>query len=198
MPLAPEGGVTSADRTAVHVPRRGRPTDREHEGTLTQHWLSPHETVQLRLLGRGETALVQDVFDQMSDRSRFLRFHAATPRLTSRAIRHLSSVEAGRHVVVVATLHGRGIGLARWVRLRHEPSTAELAAAVSDAYQGRGLGKALVGAAAVSALTAGVSRFMASVHPENRRVRDALHAAGARSLPGARDDVFLPVAALTG
>ena len=41
----------------------------------------PDGTVaHLRPLRRGETHLVQDVFDQLSDDSRFLRFHVADSR----------------------------------------------------------------------------------------------------------------------
>ncbi|MGZ5401146.1 MAG: GNAT family N-acetyltransferase, partial [Nocardioides sp.] len=116
----------------------------EHAHSRAEHRLSHDQVAHLRLLEPGESARVQEVFDQMSGHSRFLRFHAATPRLTGQALRYLSAVRPGRHSAVVALLEGRAIGLARWVRLHHEPGTAELAADVGDAYQGRGLGRALV------------------------------------------------------
>ncbi|MGD9960993.1 GNAT family N-acetyltransferase [Nocardioides sp.] len=167
-----------------------------------------HDHIHLRLLQPGESHLVQDVFDQMSAQSRFLRYHAVTPRLTAAALRHLSAVEPGRHTVVVAVrrmrdtaagcagVRERGVGLARWIRLHNETATAELAVDVSDSYQGGGLGKALVAAAAASATTSGITHFLATVHPENRLVQSALRRLGARPRPGRPADLYLPVTAL--
>ena len=155
-----------------------------------------HDDVHLRLLEPDESHLVQDVFDQMSSDSRFLRFHAATPRLSAAALRHLSSVEPGRHTVVVALLQGRAIGLARWIRMRHDAETAELAVDVADDHQGGGVGRALVAAAATSAAQHGITHFLVTVHPENRLVQSVLRRVGARPRKGRPGDLYLPVASL--
>ncbi len=161
--------------------------------------VDPHvaaSAVHLRLLRPGESLLVQQVFDQLSARARYLRFHTPTPRLTSYALQQLSAVEPGRHVAVVATLDGSSIAMARWIRLGPGSDTAELSVEVGDVHQRRGLGMALVAATATNAATHGISWFIATVHPENRRASGALWAAGAHVSPHSQGDLVIPVTTL--
>jgi RimJ/RimL family protein N-acetyltransferase len=104
--------------------------------------------------------------------------------------------------VVLAEEDGeqRGIASARFIRLHDDPDTAEIAFGVTDDYQGRGLGKLLLGALAVAAPIAGVRRFRASVLAENAPMRALLDRAGARwtfDEPGVVGTTF-DVAAVTG
>jgi acetate---CoA ligase (ADP-forming) len=67
------------------------------------------------------------------------------------------------------------------------PRKAELALAVADAYQGRGLGTILLGQLAEAAAAAGIDVLEAMVKPENHRMIKVLRESGfpvsARSLP---------------
>ena len=55
---------------------------------------------------------------------------------------------------------GMGIGVARYVRDAHNPSLAEVAVVVADAWQGRRVGTALLGRLSDRAYSAGVERLV--------------------------------------
>ena len=167
-----------------------------YDDNLAVHRLAHAQVAHLRPLRRGETNLVQQVFDRMSDDSRFFRFHAATPRLTPSRLTHLAEVEHRSHVAVVALVDEQAVGIARWLRLRHDPETAELAAAVGDDFQHQGLGHALATYVAASAAMAGITHFMCSVHPEHWRLITTLRKLGARHRAEDPTTFVLPVAAV--
>ena len=75
---------------------------------------------------------------------------------------------------------GPGVAGARFVRDQDDPTIAEIAFTVADAYQGRGIGAFLMGALAVAARYDGVERFSARVLPENSSMREILDGYGAR------------------
>ena len=68
---------------------------------------------------------------------------------------------------------------ARFVRDESDPTVAEVAFIVGDAYQGRGIGTFLIGALAVAARCDGVQRFSARVLAENYPMRKILDRFGA-------------------
>jgi GNAT superfamily N-acetyltransferase len=63
---------------------------------------------------------------------------------------------------------GKGIGVARFVRLERHPETAEAAVAIVDDWQGRGLGRVLLERLAERAHGQGIRRFRASLFTHNR------------------------------
>jgi RimJ/RimL family protein N-acetyltransferase len=164
--------------------------------SLAVHLLPTGQAVHLRLLRPGETLPIQQVFDQMSPRSRFLRFHVPTPRLTEGSLRALAAAEPRRHVVVVAQIGRRAVGVMRWVRLHGEPRTAEISAAIGDDHQSLGLGRALSGVAARLAAESGVDHFVCAVHADNSGLRRALARLGARRDHDDPTVLRLPVARL--
>lgn len=124
----------------------------------------PGSAVRLRRLGAGERRPVLDVFRGLSDRSRRLRFHGPKPRLPANELERLVDVGCcGREAVAaVEVASGRTVGIARFSRDGAEPE-AEIAFAVVDEWQGRGVGRALVSALAALARREDVERVRASV-----------------------------------
>jgi RimJ/RimL family protein N-acetyltransferase len=119
--------------------------------------------ITVRPLRNGETETVQAVFDQLGPRSRWLRFHGAKNVLTAGDLAALARVD-GTHHVLVAVVDGRPVGIARLVR---DGDTAEVAFAVGDEWQGRGVGTILVERLRHDARAAGIRHFKADVLPEN-------------------------------
>lgn len=150
----------------------------------------------LRPLMPEEPERIQEVFDALSDRSRYLRFHAATPRLTGTALRHLARVVACERGAVVAMIGTRAVGIAQWARYADEPHVAELAVAVGDRFQQRGIGRALVATAAGGVARAGVAQVSATVHPESRTVLRWMQGGGAVPRPGHAGELLVEAAAL--
>lgn len=126
-------------------------------------------TPRLRDLRPGERATVQAVFDGLSTASRERRFHGPVRRLSPAMLDALSAADGQDHVVVVAELgwgrRRRPVGLARLVRTGAD--TAELAVEVVDAAQGRGVGRRLVEATRVRAMTLGYRIVEADVLEDN-------------------------------
>lgn len=140
------------------------------------------EQLTIRLLSPGDVATVRAVFNGLSSHSRHLRFHSPTPKLTRSMERLLTSVDGERHVAVVAEAEGAAgaqpIGIAHLVITGD--AVAEVAFAVVDAWQGRGVGRRLLSSLRRRAGDLGVGTVVASVLQHN-------HAAAAlvRSVFGA-------------
>jgi acetyltransferase len=140
---------------------------------------SSYAAVRLRPLEPGDSATVMEVFAGLGARSRHRRFLTAKPRLTSADLRQLSAVDDRDHVAVVAVsvLHGRPVGVGRFVRDRHDPHSADVALAVVDAWQCLGVGTALAEALVRRARGAGVRRFTLATASDNHAVLRLLHRA---------------------
>jgi GNAT superfamily N-acetyltransferase len=119
--------------------------------------------ITIRTLRNGETAVVQAVFDQLGARSRLLRFGGAKNVLTPGDLHSLARVD-GDHHVLVAWLGSVPVGIARLVR---DGTVADVAFAVGDEWQHRGVGKVLVERLAADARAAGIEELRATMHAEN-------------------------------
>jgi RimJ/RimL family protein N-acetyltransferase len=122
--------------------------------------------VSLRPLRAGEEAPLLAVFDQMSSKSRANRYLVGLPALTRSMISALVAVDGRDHVAWLASMDGRPVGIARYIRV--EPVIAEVALEVGDEHHGRGLGTALLDAVTTLACVNGIRRVEAIVLPENR------------------------------
>jgi RimJ/RimL family protein N-acetyltransferase len=106
----------------------------------------------------------------VSEDSQRKRFLGPKPRLTARDLRYLTEIDGHNHVALVAVRlddPSRLVAVARFVRLREDPETAEIAVTVADHMQGKGVGKALGILLADEARGRGISRFSASVLTDN-------------------------------
>lgn len=94
---------------------------------------------------------------------------------------YLFEVDYVDHFVWVVTHPDDGavVADARFVRDLHDPTSAEVAFIVGDAYQRRGVGTFLMGALAIAARAGGVSTFTARVLTDNFLMRNILDRYGA-------------------
>lgn len=107
---------------------------------------------------------------RLSPESRRRRFLMPKPRFSSSELRYLTEIDGFDHVAIVAVSAEDPdvfYGVARFVRLRDRPATAEAAIVVADALQGRGLGRALGRRLADEARERGVERFTATLLSDN-------------------------------
>lgn len=122
----------------------------------------------VRPLRNGDTATVAALFERLGERSRERRFCGAKPRLSELELRSLARVDRDRHVLVgYVDGDAEPVGIARLVRTG---DAAEIAFAVADAYQSRGVGSTLAGELAADARAAGITRLTATVCGDNPRV----------------------------
>jgi acetyltransferase len=107
----------------------------------------------------------------LSEESQRRRFLAPKPRLTSSDLRYLTEIDGHDHVALIALRlddPNRLVGVARYVRLKDDPQTAEVAVTIADPMQGKGVGKQLGVLLADEARGRGIERFSASVLTDNR------------------------------
>src|SRR3954451_23966033 len=132
--------------------------------------------LRIRALRPDDGALLTDIFDRLSPASRAARFLHAKSRLTAAELRYLVDVDHHDHEALVALTRwgGRPVGVARFIRGREDPSSADVAAAVVDEWQERGVGSMLVDRLATRALSENISSFTALSEATNVRARRLL------------------------
>jgi ribosomal protein S18 acetylase RimI-like enzyme len=119
----------------------------------------------VRPLTQGDTASVQAVFERLGEASRRARFNGLKHRLGEQELRWLATVGPNHHVLV-AYVDGdpEPAAIARLVR---SGESAEVAFEVADAYQGRGIGSALIQELVADACGAGIVEVTAVVRSDN-------------------------------
>jgi GNAT superfamily N-acetyltransferase len=100
-------------------------------------------------------------FGRLGALSRFRRFRETVDHLTAEQLTELTDIDHDRHEALVAfdAASGDGIAVARYIRDADDPTLAEVACTVLDAWQGRGVGRALVRRLADRARSAGIDRL---------------------------------------
>lgn len=131
--------------------------------------------IHIRPIMREDRALLEQGFERLSDESRYRRFLHPVKRLGSRELDYFTRVNHTDHEALVALgPHGtEPVGVARYVRL-DDPDCAEVAIAVVDAWQGKGVGTVLLHDLVERAKAAGVRRFSAVCLADNADVIDLL------------------------
>ena len=109
------------------------------------------------------------------------RFHTENFRLSPSVVTYLTEVDQKNHLAIGATVREAGIeigiGIARCIRAG-DGDSAEVAVAVIDDYQHKGLGSLLVAELARFAKSQGINTFTAYVPAERRSLMNRLHSRG--------------------
>jgi RimJ/RimL family protein N-acetyltransferase len=125
--------------------------------------------------------LVRTFYDELSDRSRRLRFLVPTSEISDEDLAYLTDVDHRRHEAIVALDGDRMIGVARYVRTPGDRDSAEVAVVVVDDRQNQGVGTELLDRLTEVARENGVRRYTALVSEDNDIVLNALERAGAET-----------------
>jgi acetyl coenzyme A synthetase (ADP forming)-like protein len=116
---------------------------------------------------------------RLGSRSRWLRFFsAASDRFLAEAAHARATADPAREFGLVAIAGGAEAIVAHAHYVLVHPARAEIALAVADAYQGRGLGTLLLGHLAEVAAANGIHVFEGSVLPENHAMLEVLRESG--------------------
>ncbi len=137
-------------------------------------------TVATRPVEPGDQGLFGRLWGRLSRETVYRRFHAPVHALPEETVRHLVTVDHDLREAVVAVVGGEVVGVARYERPAADPSTAEIAILVEDAWQGVGLGRQLLTELTDLAARRGVHTLTATVQPDNGPVLGLLR----RVLPG--------------
>jgi RimJ/RimL family protein N-acetyltransferase len=143
-------------------------------------WLRDGSAVLIRPVRPADAGLLADGFTRLSRRSRRLRFLGPKDELSAAELRFFTDVDHHDHEALGALDHasGGGVGIARYVRDRDDPDTAEIAVTVIDDWQGRGLGAELLARLSERACQEGIRRFTAAVAADNTAMAGLLRTFG--------------------
>ncbi|MGZ4431666.1 MAG: bifunctional acetate--CoA ligase family protein/GNAT family N-acetyltransferase [Gaiellales bacterium] len=126
-------------------------------------------TLRLRPPGPADATAVAEFFDSLSEHSRYLRLHG-TSRDTEELMRTHVEADGVDRAALVATLTDGGrpavVAVASYDRLR-DPAEAEVAVAVADEHQGRGIGTRMIEQLAAIGRRSGIRTFVADVLSED-------------------------------
>jgi RimJ/RimL family protein N-acetyltransferase len=136
--------------------------------------------ILIRPIERDDKETLARGFQALSPTSRYRRFLTPMHRLSPRLLAYLTEVDHYNHEALVAEAGDdrEPVGVARYIRLEDEPDAAELAVAVVDHWQERGVATDLLTRLTERARAAGVKRFRATCLAENRAVLDVLRGLG--------------------
>lgn len=151
-------------------------------------------TLRLRPPTGADEERLLDFFAKLSSESRYLRFHGF-PRLGPQLVAPMLDPDWSERGALIGELSDRVVAIASYVRLR-EASAAEIAFAVDDALQGRGVGTRLLEQLAERAAENGIERFVAEVMAENNAMLAVFRDAGfgvTRSLEQGEVEVRLAI-----
>ena len=136
--------------------------------------------VEVRALRASDSDDMQQALGRMSTESIVRRFFAPRKGFSAQEVARYVEVDFVDQVALVALMEAEGqpriVGGARYFVLK--PGIAEMACAVEDSHQGRGLGKVLLQHLGVLARAAGIRQIRADVLPENQPMLRLLRSSG--------------------
>ena len=156
-------------------------------------------TLRLRQPAAEDADALLEFFAGLSEHSRYLRFHGF-PALGPKLVEPLLEPDWQERGALLASHDGRLVAVANWARLR-DPLAAEVAFAVDDGYQRRGIGTRLLEQLAARAAEAGIEEFVAEVLHENTAMLDVFRDAGftvTRAGEAGELEIRFPIAATSG
>jgi acyl-CoA synthetase (NDP forming)/GNAT superfamily N-acetyltransferase len=139
--------------------------------------LSDGGTVHVRPLEPTDADAFRRFHESLSAQSIYFRFFSPKPRLTDGEVERFTTVDMIDRAALVALLGSEIVADARYDRWPGKPE-AEVAFAVADAHQGRGLSTLLLEHLAAIARLNGIERFTAEVLAENRAMLSVFARAG--------------------
>jgi acetate---CoA ligase (ADP-forming) len=140
----------------------------------TEAILRDGSSIHIRALRPEDKPLLLEHFQSLSQKSVYFRFFGVKKRLTEEELIRFTELDFVNTVALVATLRvgdrERIIGVGRYTAMPGDQEAfkqAEVAFAVLDEYQGRGIGTLLLEHLAPIACANGITRFEADVLGEN-------------------------------
>lgn len=157
-------------------------------------------SIHIRAIGPDDKQRLVVHFQRLGKQSVYFRFFGAKKRLTDEELKRLTEPDFVNHVGLVATLREGDeehiIGVGRYLRY-DAAHRAEVAFAVADKHQGRGIGMLLLEHLAPIARAHGITEFEADVLGENNRMLQVFAKSGfvvERSVAGGVVHVRFPTA----
>jgi acetyltransferase len=120
---------------------------------------------------QNDAALLVDMLERLSDRSRWLRYMTTRALVGEAALAEARRVTGGHHAMIVLADDRGGaevLAIAEMVRDTRDPGTAEIGLVVRDDEQSNGIGSVLIGRLVQIAPQVGITTLLGDVLAENR------------------------------
>jgi acyl-CoA hydrolase/GNAT superfamily N-acetyltransferase len=149
------------------LPPTRHPYPQEYEFTTE---LKDGSKVFIRPIRPDDEPMMKEMFYNFSERTRYLRFHGPIKSLPHTRLQVFCNVDYDEEMALIGTIGDPGseevIAVGRYM---HDAAnnSAEVAFAVQDDYQNKGLGKALYGKLVDIGRERRIEKFFAEVLPEN-------------------------------
>jgi acetyltransferase len=177
--LAHPGGAVIADARVVIDPARRiappryghmaiHPYPTELEGEIR---LRDGRTVRVRPIRPEDAALELRFFSGLSERSRYHRFMQHLPELPPRMLARFTQLDYDRELALVVLHENEFVAVGRYAP-NPDGRTAEFALTVADAWQAKGLGRALLARLCDAARAAGYQALYGHILADNRDMLD--------------------------
>lgn len=141
--------------------------------------------ILIRPVESRDRKLIKIGMEHLSPKSRYMRFFRPVTKLSKKILDDITARDDSDHIAIGALnlthVEPYPIGVARCIRLEDKRSEAEVAVAVIDSHQGRGLGTILLAAVAYAASTHGITTLVAAVLSENGAMLKLFRELGATS-----------------
>lgn len=141
--------------------------------------LTDGASVHVRPIRTDDGPALRGLFSGLSDESVYFRFFSPKRGLTDAEVDRYTTVDYGDRMAFVVLLRDEMLGVGRYDRIGVD-AAAEVAFAIVDAHQGRGIGTLLLEYLAAYATERGITRFAADVLSDNHRMLEVFRAAGYR------------------
>ena len=191
--IVDERGATVVDARVMVRPWNpsARPYDHmaihPYPANLVEHVVLPHgQAVTIRPIRPEDAQMEQAFVAGLSERSRYLRFMSAFPKLPPQLLSRFTQIDYDREMALVAVVREgeaeREIGVARYAST-DDGESCEFAIVVADAWQGRGLARRLFGKLIDTARSRRFRRMHGIILRENPRMLAFVHSMGFRTRP---------------
>lgn len=133
-------------------------------------------TALVRPIEAGDGEAMRAMFERLSERSVYMRYHRYIARWSDEEIERFTRVDYNDRFALIAE-HGedrRIIAVVFYARLERDPARAEVAITVEDEHQGLGVAPRLIEMVARAAGDHGIGVFEADVLGENERMLSVL------------------------
>jgi len=144
------------------------------ESYRAQEQLRNGRPVHIRSIHSSDKQILQEGMHHLSPRSLYYRFLTPKRELTEKELVFFTEIDYFHHVALLASVveDGKEIpaGVGRYVMSGNSPDSADLGFAVSDEYQGLGIGTLLMQHLTKIARESGLKQFTALVLPDNKKM----------------------------
>jgi RimJ/RimL family protein N-acetyltransferase len=160
------------------MPPSQPPYPAQYEETLT---LRSGKSVFVRPIRPSDESLMRDMFYDFSENTKYLRFHAATKSMPHNKLQVFCNVDYDSEMALIGLYGPPGneevVGVARYMT-DTEKQSAEVAFAVGDAWQRKGLGTYFFERLVHIARAQGIQTFDAYVLVQNSGMLKIFHGSG--------------------